>query len=230
MCELWVSGRTLLIWPSLSSGRPASQDEWLDLLSQQQVLHQQEMQKWQEVLTASISLMEHMKSSLVDLQRSIDLRSEFLSRSKAPPADSPKTWLTDGSCRPRSLWVKIRGWRVVSVRLTSTIAIPPWMYSFCCHSDASTIKDLELISSHYSCHKVVLIVSLVYGWTSRSDFVCAFCAQQVESCSEMMVYVCADSVLILIPRRVMMINSMEWLPAFFTCILWNLTFAQLIHS
>ena len=40
---------------------PKSQEEWMNLLQQQQNLHEVEMGKWKEILTASISLVDQVR-------------------------------------------------------------------------------------------------------------------------------------------------------------------------
>ena len=54
------------------SGAPKSAEEWLQLLDQQQHLHQLQMERWREILSASITLMDHMKTTLNELYHSID--------------------------------------------------------------------------------------------------------------------------------------------------------------
>ncbi|ELU06592.1 hypothetical protein CAPTEDRAFT_213042 [Capitella teleta] len=61
--------------PLFPHGQPSSHEEWTDVLDQQRELHQQEMDRWKEVLSASIQLMDHMKASLADLQSTIDQRT-----------------------------------------------------------------------------------------------------------------------------------------------------------
>lgn len=51
---------------------PKSQEEWMNLLQQQQNLHETEMEKWKEILTASIALVDQMRTSLSVLKDHID--------------------------------------------------------------------------------------------------------------------------------------------------------------
>lgn len=55
---------------------PQSQDEWMNLLQQQQSLHETEMEKWKEVLSASIALVDQMRSSLSMLKDHIDVHQK----------------------------------------------------------------------------------------------------------------------------------------------------------
>ncbi|XP_005113135.2 protein Aster-B [Aplysia californica] len=50
---------------------PRTQEEWSQLLQQQKNLHDREIGKWEEVLSASIQIVEQMKKSLVDLQKTL---------------------------------------------------------------------------------------------------------------------------------------------------------------
>jgi hypothetical protein len=56
----------------------------VEVLEQQRMLHHQEMEQWKEVLSASIQLMEHMKSSLANLQDSIDQQVQFTATPHSP--------------------------------------------------------------------------------------------------------------------------------------------------
>ncbi|CAL1537178.1 unnamed protein product [Lymnaea stagnalis] len=50
---------------------PRTQEEWSQLLLQQKNLHDSEINKWEEVLSASINIVEQMKLSFVSLQRTL---------------------------------------------------------------------------------------------------------------------------------------------------------------
>ncbi|BFZ25473.1 hypothetical protein BsWGS_28512 [Bradybaena similaris] len=55
---------------------PRTQEEWSQLLQQQKNLHEGEVKKWQEVMSASIRLVEQMKASLFSLQQSLRTNSQ----------------------------------------------------------------------------------------------------------------------------------------------------------
>jgi hypothetical protein len=44
---------------------PKSHDEWLQLVQQQEALHNIELQKWQKVLQAAVQLLRQVTSSLL---------------------------------------------------------------------------------------------------------------------------------------------------------------------
>ncbi|CAG5123979.1 unnamed protein product [Candidula unifasciata] len=50
---------------------PRTQEEWSQLLQQQQNLYESEITRWEEVLTTSIDIVEQMKMSLLRLQKSV---------------------------------------------------------------------------------------------------------------------------------------------------------------
>ncbi|XP_052804173.1 protein Aster-B-like isoform X2 [Mya arenaria] len=58
---------------SLHKHPPQSQEEWVRLLQQQQHLHEAEMHKWQDLLAASISMVDQMKQTLVNLKEHVAL-------------------------------------------------------------------------------------------------------------------------------------------------------------
>ncbi|XP_074653510.1 protein Aster-B-like isoform X2 [Tubulanus polymorphus] len=51
---------------------PKNKEEWLALLKTQQYLHDNELERWKGILGSSITLIEQMKTTLVELQKSID--------------------------------------------------------------------------------------------------------------------------------------------------------------
>ncbi|GFO33639.1 gram domain-containing protein 1b-like [Plakobranchus ocellatus] len=53
--------------------QPRSQEEWSQLLQQQRQVYEKEINKWEEVLSASITIVDQMKSSLVQLQKSLHM-------------------------------------------------------------------------------------------------------------------------------------------------------------
>ncbi|KAJ8316447.1 hypothetical protein KUTeg_006461 [Tegillarca granosa] len=53
---------------------PKSQEEWVSLLKQQQLLHESEVDKWKEILSTSILLVDQMKSTLSQLKGSLENR------------------------------------------------------------------------------------------------------------------------------------------------------------
>ncbi|XP_025101004.1 GRAM domain-containing protein 1B-like isoform X1 [Pomacea canaliculata] len=54
--------------------QPRSQEEWGQLLRQQRSLHENEVEKWRQILYTSVELMDHMKKSLLDLHGRLDVR------------------------------------------------------------------------------------------------------------------------------------------------------------
>lgn len=53
---------------------PKSQEEWVEVLKQQQYLYEREIDKWKEILTSSITLIDQMKLTLVELRNSLENR------------------------------------------------------------------------------------------------------------------------------------------------------------
>lgn len=54
---------------------PHTSEDWKHLLEQQRHLHSAELRRWRDVLAASVSLLDHMTSTLRQLHESIDSRS-----------------------------------------------------------------------------------------------------------------------------------------------------------
>ena len=57
---------------------PQSTNEWLELLKQQEELHDEELNRWQEILGTSIALMDQMKGTLAQLKNTIDNRASLV--------------------------------------------------------------------------------------------------------------------------------------------------------
>ncbi|XP_048857358.1 protein Aster-B-like isoform X10 [Brienomyrus brachyistius] len=77
--KLWMLERTtqsLATWPGLRPHErlPQTQAEWAQLLESQQRYHDDELQKWREILRSSVLLLDQMKKSLLNLQKGIILR------------------------------------------------------------------------------------------------------------------------------------------------------------
>ena len=51
-----------------------SDDEWRDVIRRQESLYDVELQRWQDVLTSSVRLLDHMKATLSELKTSLELR------------------------------------------------------------------------------------------------------------------------------------------------------------
>ncbi|CAG2199729.1 Protein Aster-A [Mytilus edulis] len=51
---------------------PKSEEDWIQLLKQQQSLHESEMHKWKEILSSSITMIDQMKSSLTKLSDTLE--------------------------------------------------------------------------------------------------------------------------------------------------------------
>ncbi|XP_064651386.1 protein Aster-B-like isoform X2 [Lineus longissimus] len=85
LCALEVAanyhhqGKPFRMTPDDINKFPKSQDDWLELLKQQQTLHDLELDRWKDILSSSIQLIEQMKSTLTELRTSID-----------KPSDGPK--------------------------------------------------------------------------------------------------------------------------------------------
>ncbi|ESO93750.1 hypothetical protein LOTGIDRAFT_104744, partial [Lottia gigantea] len=63
---------------------PESREEWFKLLKQQQLLHDSEIDKWREVLSASIVLVDQMKGTLVHLHDSLEGRLKSATTDRKP--------------------------------------------------------------------------------------------------------------------------------------------------
>uniref|UniRef100_A0A8C9W5Q2 GRAM domain containing 1B n=1 Tax=Scleropages formosus TaxID=113540 RepID=A0A8C9W5Q2_SCLFO len=77
--KLWMLEHTtqsLATWPGLQPQErlPESQVEWAQLLESQQRYHDDELQKWREIIKSSVLLLDQMKDSLLNLQKGIGLR------------------------------------------------------------------------------------------------------------------------------------------------------------
>ena len=53
-----------------------SDDEWRDVRRRQESMYEGELQRWQDVLTSSMRLLDHMKATLGELRSSLDLRKK----------------------------------------------------------------------------------------------------------------------------------------------------------
>ncbi|XP_021349375.1 GRAM domain-containing protein 1B-like isoform X3 [Mizuhopecten yessoensis] len=60
--------------PNVDQTTPKSQDEWVGVLKQQQYLYEREIDKWKEILSSSITLIDQMKLTLVELRNSLESR------------------------------------------------------------------------------------------------------------------------------------------------------------
>ncbi|XP_072562310.1 protein Aster-B-like isoform X5 [Paramormyrops kingsleyae] len=77
--KLWMLEHTtqsLTAWPGLRPHErlPQTQAEWAQLLESQQQYHDDELQKWREILRSSVLLLDQMKKSLLNLQKGIILK------------------------------------------------------------------------------------------------------------------------------------------------------------
>ncbi|XP_029636054.1 protein Aster-B isoform X4 [Octopus sinensis] len=55
---------------------PQNQEEWAELLKQQQVLHESELERWREILSAAVILVDQVKLSLSQLQETLQHRHQ----------------------------------------------------------------------------------------------------------------------------------------------------------
>ncbi|XP_061165219.1 protein Aster-B-like [Saccostrea echinata] len=53
---------------------PKSQEEWIQLLQQQRQLHESEIDRWKEIITSSIDLIDRIKGTLGDVKNSLEGR------------------------------------------------------------------------------------------------------------------------------------------------------------
>lgn len=60
---------------SFTKHPPKSHEEWVQLLSHQQQLHDAEMNKWRDLLGASIAMVDQMKQTLINLKDHIESRT-----------------------------------------------------------------------------------------------------------------------------------------------------------
>ncbi|KAL4660638.1 GRAM domain-containing protein 1B-like isoform X1 [Arapaima gigas] len=77
--KLWMLEHTtqsLAAWPGLQPQErlPETQVEWAQLLESQQRYHDDELQRWREIIKSSVLLLDQMKDSLLNLQKGIGLR------------------------------------------------------------------------------------------------------------------------------------------------------------
>uniref|UniRef100_A0AAZ3REP6 VASt domain-containing protein n=1 Tax=Oncorhynchus tshawytscha TaxID=74940 RepID=A0AAZ3REP6_ONCTS len=78
--KLWMleyTTQSLTSWHGLrpqESKLPQTQLEWAQLLESQQRYHDDELQKWKEIIKSSVMLLDEMKDSLVNLQKGMGLR------------------------------------------------------------------------------------------------------------------------------------------------------------
>ncbi|KAI5611845.1 GRAM domain-containing protein 1B-like isoform X2, partial [Silurus asotus] len=88
--KLWALERaahTLETWHSYSlsdSPLPQSSSEWMKVLQLQRQFHQAQLNKWQQILHSSVTLLDQMKQSLENLHRGI-IRTEEQEPAAAPP-------------------------------------------------------------------------------------------------------------------------------------------------
>ncbi|XP_031681808.1 protein Aster-B-like [Oncorhynchus kisutch] len=78
--KLWMleyTTQSLTSWHGLrpqESKLPQTQLEWAQLLESQQRYHDDELQKWKEIIKSSVMLLDEMKDSLLNLQKGMALR------------------------------------------------------------------------------------------------------------------------------------------------------------
>ncbi|MCI4391125.1 hypothetical protein PGIGA_G00130740 [Pangasianodon gigas] len=92
--KLWSLERaahTLETWHSYSlsdSPLPQSSSEWMKVLQLQRQFHQAQLNKWQQILHSSVTLLDQMKQSLENLHKGI-IRSEEQETVAPPPSEPP---------------------------------------------------------------------------------------------------------------------------------------------
>ncbi|XP_051765345.1 protein Aster-B isoform X13 [Ctenopharyngodon idella] len=78
--KLWMleyTAQSLTSWQGLRSQEsklPQTQIEWAQLLQSQQRFHENELEKWREIIKSSVLLLDEMRESLTKLQKGIGLR------------------------------------------------------------------------------------------------------------------------------------------------------------
>uniref|UniRef100_A0A671RVV6 GRAM domain-containing protein 1B-like n=1 Tax=Sinocyclocheilus anshuiensis TaxID=1608454 RepID=A0A671RVV6_9TELE len=78
--KLWMleyTAQSLTGWQglrSLESKLPQTQIEWAQLLESQQRYHENELEKWREIIKSSVLLLDEMRESLMKLQKGMGLR------------------------------------------------------------------------------------------------------------------------------------------------------------
>ncbi|XP_060756485.1 protein Aster-A isoform X2 [Neoarius graeffei] len=98
--KLWALERaahTLETWHSYSlsdSPLPQSSSEWMKVLELQRQFHQAQMNKWQQILHSSVTLLDQMKQSLEKLHTGI-IRSEEEETVSPPPSEPSTSPTTD---------------------------------------------------------------------------------------------------------------------------------------
>ncbi|XP_053467364.1 protein Aster-A isoform X2 [Ictalurus furcatus] len=99
--KLWALERaahTLETWHSYSlsdSPLPQSSSEWMKVLELQRRFHQTQMNKWQQILHSSVTLLDQMKQSLENLHRGIIRPEERETVAPPPPSEPPTSPTTD---------------------------------------------------------------------------------------------------------------------------------------
>uniref|UniRef100_A0A8C1T3K0 GRAM domain containing 1Ba n=1 Tax=Cyprinus carpio TaxID=7962 RepID=A0A8C1T3K0_CYPCA len=78
--KLWMleyTAQSLTSWQGLRSHEsklPQTQIEWAQLLESQQRYHENELEKWREIIKSSVLLLDEMRESLMKLQKGMGLR------------------------------------------------------------------------------------------------------------------------------------------------------------
>ncbi|KAL6472222.1 hypothetical protein MHYP_G00184100 [Metynnis hypsauchen] len=78
--KLWMLEYTTQSLASLQGLRPGeskppqTQMEWAQLLESQQRYHDDELEKWREIIRSSVVLLDEMRDSLMNLQKGIGIR------------------------------------------------------------------------------------------------------------------------------------------------------------
>ncbi|KAM9431891.1 protein Aster-A isoform 2-T4 [Clarias gariepinus] len=99
--KLWALERaahTLEAWQSYSlsdSPLPQSSSEWMKVLQLQRQFHQAQLNKWQQILHSSVTLLDQMKQSLENLHRGIIRTEEQEPVAPPPPSEPPAPPSTD---------------------------------------------------------------------------------------------------------------------------------------
>ncbi|XP_051971792.1 protein Aster-B-like [Xyrauchen texanus] len=80
--KLWMleyTAQSLTSWHGLRSREsklPQTQIEWAQLLESQQLYHENELEKWREIIKSSVLLLDEMRESLMKLQKGVGIRDQ----------------------------------------------------------------------------------------------------------------------------------------------------------
>ena len=77
----------------ISREQPKSQEDWLNLINKQQSLHDTEIERWKDVLSTSVKLMQSMQKTLQTLEEGIN--SKYTTGDQAADTQTDNLHTTD---------------------------------------------------------------------------------------------------------------------------------------